>query len=156
MKKKLTPKLDSIIIEGDKKFTTQTIKALGVLKRKTPRVYNDFILKFVRKIKLYKTSGMNLFAKTPTFEVSSKTAFKSLKWYASVIAHEAYHSKLYFEYNKKNKKEVPREVYASQKAEIKCIRYQIKIGRKIGLSSADIKYIKSLDGSHSNLSQINW
>lgn len=146
----------SIIIEGDNKFVTQTQKVLSLLKKSVPRFYKQIIPTGIKKIKPHRTSGMNVFAKVPTYEVGKRTAFSPLKWYASTIAHDAYHSKLYFDYRSKHKGRVPRQVFASPKAERKCIKFQIKVAEKIGASAADIKYLESLGGSHAKLAEISW
>jgi len=153
---KLKTEIDGIVIEGNKKFLIQTRKALSLLKKSVPLLYRRIILTGIKKIKLHKTSGMNLFAKIPTYEVSERTAFSSLKWYASTIAHEAYHSKLYFDYKNKHKGQVPRKVFASAEAELQCIKFQTKVAKRIGAPAADIKYLKSLDGSHAKLEKIDW
>lgn len=149
-------KTNHIAVSGNERFVQTTERALKLLKTKVPKVYEEVVLPFVKKIKLAQTSGMNLFAKIPTFEVSEETAFRSLRWYSSTIAHEAFHSKLYFDYKNNHRGKVPRKIYASQNAEVKCIRFQIKTAEKIGASIQDIKYLKSLDGSHANLLKIDW
>lgn len=154
--KKIKTEIDGIIVEGNKKFLTQTKKALSLLRKSVPFLYKRVILTGIKKIRPHKTSGMNVFAKIPTFEVGETTAFYSLKWYASVMAHEACHSKTYFGYKKKYKKRVPIKVYKSQKAELECIKFQIKVAKQIKLSILDIKYLESLDGSHAKLSKISW
>ena len=148
--------MDGIQINGNKKFVFQTKKALRVLKSKSSATYTRVVLKYVKKIKSHKISGMNVFARVPTYEVGIPTAFESLKWYASTIAHDAYHSKLYFDYKKKHKRSVPRRVYAGVRAELICIKFQIKVGRKIGLAGSKIKYLKTLDGSHAKFRKITW
>lgn len=148
--------MDGLIIEGNRQFVGQTKKALKLLKTRSNLIYKSTVLPYIKKIKLHKTSGMNVFAKMPTYEVANQTAFSSLKWYASTMAHDAYHSKLYFDYKKKHKGQVPRKAFANQKSESRCIKFQIKVAKKIGASAADIKYLKSLDGSHAKLSKINW
>ncbi len=147
---------DGIVIEGNKQFVTQTQKALKLLKARSNLIYKSIVLPYIKKIKLHKTSGMNMFAKLPTYEVGKQTAFSSLKWYASTITHDAYHSKLYFDYKTKHAGRVPRKVFASQKAEQKCIKFQIKVAKKIGASAVDIKYLGSLEGSHAKLKKIDW
>ena len=148
--------MDGMAIEGDERFIAQTKRALGLLKTKSNSVYKNMVLPYIKKIKAHRTSGMNVFAKVPTYEVGKRTAFSPLKWYASTIAHDAYHSKLYFDYRSKHKGRVPRQVFASPKAERKCIKFQIKVAEKIGASAADIKYLESLDGSHAKLAEISW
>ena len=148
--------MDGITIGGNKRFVTQTKRALGLLKTRSNRIYKNVVLPYVKKIKAHKTSGMNVFAKVPTYEVGSKTAFASSRWYASTIAHDAYHSKLYSDYKNKHAGRVPRKAFASQKAELQCIKFQIKVAKKIGVSAADIRHLKSLDGSHAKLRKINW
>ena len=147
---------DSLIIEGDQRFILWTKQALRLLKLKVPSVYQRVIQKYVKKIKLTKTTGMNLFVKIPTYEVGSKTAYASLKWYASTIAHDAYHAKLYFDYKKNSSRPVPLKIYNSKQAELLCIKYQIKVGKKIGLSKLDLDYLKTLDGSHAKLKKRDW
>ncbi len=156
LKREIKKVRDGIVIEGNGRFVAQTKRALGLLKTKSNCIYKNTILPHIKKIKLHKTSGMNVFAKVPAYEVGKQTAFSSLKWYASTIAHDAYHSKLYFDYKNKHGGRVPRYVFASPEAEKKCIKLQIKVAKKIGASVVDIKYLKSLDGSHAKLKKIDW
>lgn len=156
MKKTTNKIFESLVLEGDKKFLVQTRRAIRLLKTKMPREFRKIVLPYVAKIKLHKSSGMNLWAKVPTYEVGKETAFYSLKWYASTIVHDAYHAKLYFDYKRKHKGRVPVKVYKSQAAELKCLKAQISIARKLNMSKADIDYLKSLDGSYAKLAQVNW
>ena len=100
---------------------------------------------------------MNLFGKTPTFEVGKKTAFYSIPWYASVVVHEAVHARLYLNFSKQQPgKKVPIAIFNTPTIERRCIKKQIEAGKKIGLPRADIKYLESLDGSHADLERIDW
>lgn len=155
--KKTTDKIfESLALEGDKKFLAQTQKAIRLLKTKTPKEFRNIVLPHVAKIKSHKSSGMNLWAKVPTYEVGKETAFYSLKWYASTIVHDAYHAKLYFDYKKKHKGAVPAKIYKSQAAELKCLKVQISAAKKLKMPKADIDYLKSLDGGHAKLARVNW
>ena len=128
-------KFEGIEIEGDKRFINHTKKALRLLKNKAPYYYKLFVYKFIRRIKLYRLSGVCL---DSIFLVSKKTAFPGLRWYASNIVHESCH----LWRNARGLKP------GGTKAELECIRVQIKVGLLIGLSKQNIKYLKSLDGTH--------
>lgn len=148
-------KFDELSVIGDKKFISQTVKALGLLRLKFPRIYKFLVLKYLGAVKQSSRSGMKILAKPPTFNVGQKTAYYSLKWYACAIVHDAYHSKQYFDYQKKHKK-VPIPIYFSPKAELQAIKAELKVAKKLKLPKKDIDFKKLLDGSYIYWKKKNW
>ncbi len=115
-------KSPDIKIIGSKKFINQTIKALNLIKRKSPRDFKK-ISKYLKKIKLAKSSGMIL--DKAQFDVGKPTAFHSVEWYACCIIHDTHHYYLHnikkFLWKSKNYK----------KHEELCIKEQIRFLKKI-------------------------
>jgi len=70
-------------------------------------------------------SGMAAYEDPPTFYLGRKTAFYSLTWCASCIAHDAYHSKLYHDYKSEFPgKPVPDSVWGGPPVELARILHQ--------------------------------
>jgi hypothetical protein len=113
-----TVKVNDIEIQGDEDFINKTKSALTLLSRS-----NTFqeIKKYLGKIKQHDKSGMNFYAKPPTFEVAKPTYSSNPKWYASTIAHDTYHSYLYH-----NNQE-----HSGKKAEQQCTEIQLKVWNEI-------------------------
>ncbi len=142
------------LVVGDSVFTSRTNNALNLLNEKSLSGW-DVVCKYVGKIKQYHRSGMNVYAIPPTFEVGEDTFRASVTWYASAIAHDAYHSKLYFEYLEKHGS-VPHEVWTGNDAEMQCLEFQIQILEEIGAPQSEIKYAKSLVGTNWWDGERNW
>lgn len=88
----------------------------------------------------------------PRYEVGDATAFFSIIWYASTIAHDATHSELYAQYLAAHPGEpVPDNAYGGVDIERFCIGYQLEVSRRIGVPQSEIDHLSSLDGTHSDL-----
>ena len=86
------------VIEGDEKFSHQTIAALDLLELKSPAGY-ELARDYIRRVsKTGKRSGMENFEDPPTFYVNDRTVRAGSEWYASCIVHDAEHAKKYQEY----------------------------------------------------------
>lgn len=144
-----------IKIEGDALFISNTLKALY---RLCECVSSDdaCMQHYVGRIKQGERSGMAAYENPPTFYVGNKTAQASVSWYASAIAHDAYHSKLYHDYKDAYGGRVPDLVWSGYDAEMRCLEYQIGILEKIGAPKAEIDYAKSLRGTNWWDAAVTW
>lgn len=136
-----------IAIDGDKKYKSHVSKCLNLIKSRSIEDY-DFIVKYIGIIKQNPKSGMQAWKSPPIFLLSDKSAFHSLTWCASAIAHDAYHSYLYQQNKPVGGGHPPYESWGGFSAERKCNQYQISVMRKIGSSESDIKYLEGQDGTH--------
>ena len=139
-----------IEIKGSDEFVLRIKEALDLLEEKAPDAYK-LINKYEDKIEQEKVSGSVAYKASPQINLSEKTAFYSLTWCASVIAHEAYHSKLYHDYKEEHSGEVPREAWGGTERELECIKYQTEVSKKIGAPKHEIDYLKTCDGTHWDL-----
>ena len=138
-----------IKIVGCPKFTTQVKEALSLIQKKA-EIHFDMISSYIGRIREWEDfEGMAAYDSPPTFLLKYESALQSVSWCASVIAHDAMHSKLYHDYRKKNpEKAVPDSVWTGRAIELKCIELQIEVARQIGAPEHELDYLKSLDGSH--------
>jgi len=136
-----------IAIEGDQKYKAHLSKCLNLIKNRSKEDY-DFVVKHIGIIKQNPRSGMQAWKSPPIFLLSNKSAFHSLTWCASAIAHDAYHSYLYQENKPAGGGHPPYETWGGFSAERKCNKYQISVMRKIGGSESDITYLINQDGTH--------
>ncbi len=141
----------SIEIRGGGDFIAQTIAALDLLKEKAPDAFQK-IQTYVGIIEQGEHSGMWAWEIPPRYEVGDATAFFSVTWYASTIAHDATHSELYAQYQAAHPGEiVPDDAYGGVEVERFCIGYQLEIARRIGAPQSEVDYLSSLDGTHCDL-----
>jgi hypothetical protein len=142
-------KYKKLTIFGKPDFIAQISNALRLLEEKSPEEA-AIVFDYVVEIKQHDKSGMRVEKKT--IELADRTTFHSVQWCASVLVHEAYHSKIYTEYQKKHPASVvPYEVYGGEKAEKACNLLQAKVGEKIGLGKDDIEYLLKGDGKHGDI-----
>jgi hypothetical protein len=134
-------------VTGSAQLRAQVEAALEVLKNKTPEVY-ALIQEHVAIIAEGKTSGMWAYRNPPTFEITSTSAAYSITWCAGIIAHDAYHSKLYHDYLRSKGPPVPDEIWTGAEAEKLCIQFQLSVLRKIGAPDHEIEYCRTLNGEH--------
>jgi hypothetical protein len=140
-----------IEIKGGAEFTTQTVAALTLLKQKAPDAFQK-IQTYIGIIEEGKHSGMWAWEQPPRYEVGDQTAFYSVTWYASTIAHDATHSELYAQYQAAHPNQpVPEDAYGGVEVERFCIGYQLEVSKQIGAPQSEIDYLSTLDGTHCDL-----
>jgi hypothetical protein len=140
-----------IEIRGSTEFITQTIAALALLEEKDTEAFIK-IQTYVGIIEQGEHSGMWAWEVPPRYEVGDATAFFSVTWYASTIAHDATHSELYAQYQAAHPGEiVPDDAYGGVEVERFCIGYQLDVAKRIGAPQSEIDYLSSLDGTHCDL-----
>jgi hypothetical protein len=140
-----------IKIKGNSKFVAQTRAALALLEQKAPDAFVK-IQTYIGIIEKGQHSGMWAWEQTPRYEVGDTTAFFSVTWYASTIAHDATHSELYAQYQAAHPNEtVPEDAYGGVPIERFCIGYQLDVARRIGAPQSEIDYLSTLDGTHCDL-----
>jgi hypothetical protein len=145
---------NEIEIKGDNIFTENTTKALELLNSKSKEKY-DVVLNYVKRISQAKSSGMAAYEAVPTFYVGNATSIASTTWYASAIAHDSYHSKLYHDY-KRIKGSVPDKIWTGYDAEMKCLEYQIITLEEIDAPKIEVDYAKSLRGKNWWDGSVTW
>ena len=131
-----------ILIFGTDKFVERTEDALFLIKEKSPKSY-ELVTNYVSIIQCAEKSGMCAFNNPPTFQVGSRTAQSDLRWYASSIVHDAYHSKLYNDYRKKFNRKVPKEIWTGRNAENSCLSAQEVFLKDIGAPERWMKHIQN-------------
>jgi hypothetical protein len=140
-----------IEVRGGAEFITQTVAALTLLEQKAPDAFQK-IQTYVGIIEQGEHSGMWAWETPPRYEVGDATAFYSVSWYASTIAHDATHSELFTQYQIAHPGEpVPQEAYGGVEIERFCIGYQLEVAKRIGAPQSEIDYLSSLDGTHCDL-----
>jgi hypothetical protein len=140
-----------IKIKGNSEFTAQTRAALTLLEQKAPDAFGK-IQTYVGIIEQGEHSGMWAWEQPPRYEVGDATAFFSVSWYASTIAHDATHSELYTQYQAAHPGEsVPEDAYGGVEIERFCIGYQLDVAKRIGAPQSEIDYLSTLDGTHCDL-----
>lgn len=130
----------TIRIAGSPEFVEQTRLALSLLEAKAPEAYRK-IQTYVGIIEQGQHSGMWVWEQPPRYEVGDATAFSSVTWYASTIAHDATHSELYH-----NGQE-----WTGVEVELFCNAYQLTVLEQIGAPRYEIEYLAGLDGDHCDL-----
>jgi hypothetical protein len=148
-----TPTNDPLIyggikIKGRPEFVAQTRAALTLLEQKAPDAFQK-IQTYVGIIEEGKHSGMWAWEQPPRYEVGDQTAFYSVTWYASTIAHDATHSELYAQYQAAHPNQpVPENAYGGVEIERFCNGYQLEVLKRIGAPQSEIDYMSTLDGTH--------
>lgn len=140
-----------IQIKGNSEFIAQTRAALTLLEQKDPYAFKK-IQTYVGIIEQGEHSGMWAWENPPRYEVGDVTAFFSVTWYASTIAHDATHSELYAQYQSAHPGEtVPESAFSGVDIELFCIGYQTEVAKHIGAPQSEIDYLLTLDGTHCDL-----
>ncbi|HEX2966738.1 MAG TPA: hypothetical protein VHO84_13185 [Syntrophorhabdaceae bacterium] len=146
-----------IQITGSAEFQNQIHRALNLLRNKAPDKY-DTVLRYIGRIKESEKSAMWAYDDPPTFELAYQTAFYSITWCASSIAHDSFHSKLYHEY-RDSKGPIPAVAWTGKAAEKKCLKYQVATLKKIGAPKSEIDYCRKNKPTYSdrnNDGTYNW
>ena len=140
-----------IKILGNPEFVTQTRAALALLEEKDPEAFNK-IQTYIGIIEHGEHSGMWAWEIPPRYEVGDATAFYSVTWYASTIAHDATHSELYAQYQIAHPGQpVPQEAFSGVEIERFCNGYQLEVLKHIDAPQSEIEYMSTLDGTHCDI-----
>jgi hypothetical protein len=140
-----------IQINGKPDFITQTRAALTLLEQKDPAAFGK-IKTYIGIIEQGQHSGMWAWEKPPRYEVGDQTAFYSVTWYASTIAHDATHSELYAQYQASHPgQSVPESAFAGVEIERFCNGYQLEVLKRIGAPQGEIDYMSTMDGTHCDI-----
>lgn len=88
---------------------------------------------------------MRAWEKKPTFVVGKPTWQHSVLWYAGAIAHDAYHSKLYYQAKTANGGSEPRAAsWTGSEAEKECLMFQRQALLDLNADPKTIAYIDEL------------
>lgn len=140
----------SIKITGDEKYRKQVESCLDLLALKSPDEYR-FVEKNIGVIAQHSKSGMRAWEEPPKYEMSSRTAFYSVSWCASTIAHDAFHSFLYKENLPDDGTRTPYEKWAGMLSEKEAIEFQLVVMKNLGGPRHEIEYLETLDGTHGDV-----
>jgi hypothetical protein len=139
----------NVEIRGNTRFKNQVVNALVLLKSKSPDAY-AIVTNYIGIIEQAKHSGMKAYAKPPTFHLNGRTAYYSVTWCASAIAHDSFHSKLFHDYLDKHRSQapgdalksdwglVPDHIWIGEAAEKQCVEHQLQVLREIGAPGEEI------------------
>lgn len=138
-----TERFDNLTIQGSPQFREQVANALALLKSKSPQGF-EIVTNYVGLIEQHEHSGMQVHHNPPVFQLNDKSAFYSLTWCAGVIAHDSFHSKLYFDYKKQHSWSlwVPPGVHGGAKAEHACLQHQLAVLQNIGAPTNEIDWCR--------------
>lgn len=121
--------------------------ALSLLQASAPDAYEK-VETFIGIIEQSDRSGMAAYEQPPRYAVGDATAFYSVTWYASTIAHDATHSQLYHQYLVENGAPVPDSVWTGVEVEQFCISYQLDVLKRIGGTTSEVDYLANQTGTH--------
>ena len=157
----------AIKIVGSEAFVDHVRKALTLLQTKSPSGY-PVVKEYIGRIKEGTTSGMYAYYNPPTFQMSAKEALLSesnknyaLQWCASVIVHDAYHSKKYHDYQETHAHSPgshpypPIYVWTGEAVERECIAFQKKVCGEIKAHQTIREYLEKSDGRYCEARR-NW
>lgn len=135
-------------IVGDEACQTNTLDALKLLSEKAPIHYTT-VQSHIGIIQCTaQGSGMFAYENPPLYKVGDATRNAGTIWYASTIAHDAGHSKLYRDYLSNHPGEsVPGDVWTGESAERACLDAQYDALSKIGGSQSQLDYVENIINS---------
>ena len=146
-------RFDGLEIIGTTKFQLQVVTALTLLREKSPQAY-QITTNHVQIIKQSQRSGMRLDLATPTFELADPTAYYSITWCASSIAHDSMHSKIYYDFLKANPGvQKPLDWNSQVDEEKKCNAHQLQVLRSVGAPLLEINHCAAQDGKHADVNK---
>lgn len=128
-----------IKIRGNAEFRLRTQQALALLR---PLGEFEIIQANLGGIRQGKHSGMKAWVKPPTFIVGKPTWNHSALWYASAIAHDAYHAALYSDARKLCPGQEPgADSWTGAAAEKRCLAFQRQVLCALNADERIINYV---------------
>ncbi|MCL2527568.1 MAG: copper amine oxidase N-terminal domain-containing protein [Defluviitaleaceae bacterium] len=143
---------NEITIIGDANFTLRTYDAINLIRTSAPELYTE-ILHYLGIIRQHSFSGMWYWLDPPEFRVGTASYTGSVIWYASIIIHDAIHSRQAY---------ANPETFLDQQsqlwfdAEMEALDYQIKFFVLIGAPQHYITHIESIRDNPWWLRQVTW
>lgn len=134
-------------VVGSDHFQRRVNAALALLRARDPDSY-EIVARYVGRILEANRSGMRAYEDPPTYRMTDKEASTSVEWAAAVIAHDSYHSKLYWDFRGSRPTHVPPRIWGGRDAEVICMRHQIAVMQRIGASSAELAWARSQADGH--------
>jgi hypothetical protein len=129
-----------IKVAGRPEFLRRTQSALDLLK---PTIYWDTDVQRLEKI-ADSTASVIFVQREPTFYVGQKTWTSSTVWYASSIAHDAHHIRLYQEAIELYGDKADPELWSGPKGETLCMQFQIDVLRSLNAPTAYISRLEQI------------
>lgn len=138
------PQWEHMEVRGDEDCKTRTAQALDLLEKKAPEHHRG-IVKYVGVVECAEQgSGMYAWESPPRFQVGKATYQVGTVWYASVIAHDACHSKQYYD------DRLPYGPIATtsgkltqEESEEECLQVQYDVLTKIGAPQNYLDHVKN-------------
>ena len=125
---------------GDSDFRRRTREALALLQ---PLPEFELISVHLRGIRQGRRSGVEAWRERPVFTVGAATWNHSPLWYASVIAHDAYHAKLYGDAKRQDPEKEPGLTrWTGQAAETVCLDFQRRVLVALNAGKAIIDHVE--------------
>lgn len=144
---------DGLEIKGTARFQGKVADALALLREKSPSAY-QVVTNHVRVIKQSRRSGMRLDLAQPTFELANPTAYYSITWCASAIAHDSMHSKIHHDQLKTNPGGQRPDDWPAQVAEEQqCNAHQLQVLRELAAPAHEINHCAEQDGTHADVNK---
>jgi hypothetical protein len=132
-----------IQLQGSRWFIAQTQAALACLRTADSHAQVWGLLAVLRKAK---RSGVHAHKIVPVIDVGQRVwDFSPTSWYASGIAHEGFHIKLYREAKLQNGGREPDvNIWGGVEAEKKCLAFQLLILQELKAEDSVLEYIREL------------
>lgn len=132
-------------IIGDSECAEKTIEALDLLQEKAPEYY-ELVENNIGMIQCAESgSGLRIYNNPILYVAGIDTINAGAIWYASTIAHDSCHAKLYNDYKEEhNGRYVPDEIWTGKKAEIHCMLLQKKALEELGAGPATMQHIENM------------
>jgi hypothetical protein len=92
-----------------------------------------------------KRSGVHASQVVPTIDVGLRVWNSPTTWYASGIAHEGYHIKLYREAMMRDGGHGPKlSTWVGAEAEVACLGFQLRVLEELNAESWHLEYVREL------------
>lgn len=150
-------RFDTVAIQGTPKFDEQVAVALALLKSRSADGYAT-VTNYIGIIQEHEHSGMEVHHKPPIFQLNGSSAYYSRTWCAGVIAHDSFHSKLYFDYKRQHPWSlwVKPGVYGGAAAEHACLQHQIAVLKDIGAPTNEITWCQHVETETNKYWEVNY
>ncbi len=133
---------EHILLQGSPGFITRTQAALGCLRTAycCAEVWGLLVL-----LREAKRSGVHAHKDLPVIDVGQRVSNSPTIWYASGIAHEGFHIKLYREAKTRNGGHEPDiNAWAGAEAETKCLEFQLRVLDELKAEDRYLEYVREL------------
>jgi hypothetical protein len=135
--------VERIAVFGRQKFRDNVAAALRLLRAQAPEAFG-LCEQYFSVVIMSRHSGVDVTSRPAVVMLREWATRASPRYLASVLAHEAFHCRLYWSYREGHpgSDDVPPEIFSGETGERECVEYQIEVLKRLGGTDQEVSHLR--------------